>query len=228
MARVVRLLQWPEPVPYAHALDLQERLHQLLLQRPAPDTLGFLLALQHAPVVSLGRRAHATPLPPGLPVPTVRANRGGLATYHGPGQLTFYPVLDLRRLQGPALSLAHYVQGLTDVLAAAALHAADIHAHTPPGPEHAGLWLSATEKAGFVGVQARHWVTSHGFSLNVTPEALRGFQHIQPCGLPAHIRIGCLQEHAPTATLRAVQDAVLAAFERAFRVTLHTASPPPP
>jgi lipoyl(octanoyl) transferase len=158
---------------YADALALQEA---VLAARLAggPDTL---LLVEHPPVYTLGRGSDARHLglAAGGPVEVVRVARGGQVTYHGPGQLVGYPILDLR---GHRLDVRWYVRALEDVLIAAL---ADLGIGATRRDGFPGVW-TARGKIGSIGIALRRWVTWHGFALNVGPD-LSGFDAITPCGI---------------------------------------------
>lgn len=174
------------PLPYAQTLALQEKLHQLQLsQRRTGSHKDILLLLQHRPVYTAGRRQTE---------PTIRderirltrigadfitTTRGGELTYHGPGQIVGYPLLDLSRYS-PAMGARDYVCRMQKTLE---LHLKEAHAITPIPSEHTGVFLDPTTKIGSIGVQVRHRLTSHGFSLNITREPIPWFDRIVACGL---------------------------------------------
>ena len=166
-------------VPYADALALQERLVEARL---AGQTGDVLLLLEHPPVVTLGRgakREHlrlTEALLRERGVEVFESGRGGDVTYHGPGQLVGYPILDL----GPdRQDVRRYVGDLEEVM----LRVATTYGLV--GKRIAGLngaWIG-DRKIGAVGVRIRRWVTMHGFALNVTTD-LRAYDAIVPCGIP--------------------------------------------
>lgn len=222
--KAVKLLQFKELVAYDAAISLQEKLVKQLLITPNDN--GYLILLQHQPVITLGRRAHH--LQPEISsrnpdTPVHCSNRGGLATFHGPGQLTCYPVINLRAMQAK-LSLEAYIHSLARVMQAACLSTAKLKTFHPTEAGLVGLWAAPTEKLGFIGIQAQRWISSHGFSLNVTMPSLSGFQNIQPCGLPSNVRITCLQSYHPV-EFDKVQSAVLSEFEKEFDINLQEMQP---
>ena len=175
-----------------------------------PDTL---LLTEHAPVVTLGRGARA--LPPevlealaraGLPV--VETNRGGAATYHGPGQLVGYPILDLR---AHGCDLHAYLDALEDALIGA-LGRLGCEARSRPGLR--GVWVGEAKIAA-IGVAVRGWVSYHGFALNVNPD-LSPFGLFAPCGL-AGVRTTSLEvELQRPASWDDARPAVIAALAEQF------------
>ena len=148
----------------------------------APDSV---LYFEHEAVITRGR---ATPpghiLAEAAVVPVVEVPRGGMATWHGPGQLVGYPVIDLsRRAGGRAPDIHHYIRALEDGLAAYLRARHDLGAFARAG--HTGVWVgepASPRKIASIGVSARRWVSGHGFALNVNPD-LRAFRAIMPCGL---------------------------------------------
>ena len=165
-------------VPYARGLELQER---LVADRQAGRIPDQLLLLEHDPVFTLGRNARTANVL--LPAEALRergfevfeTGRGGDVTYHGPGQLVGYPILDL----APDRRDVHrYVRDLEDVMirtcADYGLEAARVEGLT-------GTWLG-DEKIGAIGVRIARWVTSHGFAFNVGTD-LGAFDLIVPCGI---------------------------------------------
>jgi lipoate-protein ligase B len=177
------------PLPYLRALQLQEAIHALQLQqrsKSAPSHQDLLLLLQHKPVYTAGRRQteSSTALErarlTALGADFVLAQRGGELTYHGPGQLVGYPLLDLGR-PSPALGTRDYICQLQRILS---LHLLEAHGLTPAPPsENMGVFLSAREKVASIGVQVRHRLTAHGFAMNVTREPQAWFDQIVAWGL---------------------------------------------
>jgi lipoyl(octanoyl) transferase len=195
----------PGRVEYARALAWQEALVAACLTG-APDAV---LLLEHPPVYTLGRGADAGFLGAAAAgaVPVVRAHRGGQVTYHGPGQLVGYPILDLRRHRQ---DVRWYLRTLEGALIAA-LAACGIAARRRQGLT--GVWV-ADRKIASIGVALRRWVTWHGFALNVGPD-LDGFAAITPCGITGVEMTAIAREGGPGGVddvLPAVRDALVAAF----------------
>ena len=167
--------RWLGRVNFADALKLQEELvAQKRENRLAPDQL---LMLEHDPVYTIGRTPDQSSLPnvAQLHHPLYTINRGGQATYHGPGQLIGYPIVDLRRC---GQDLHRYLRWIEDLLVKT-LRIFDISASTRPGLT--GVWVE-DRKIASIGVGVRHWITMHGFALNVCGD-LAPFDHIVPCGI---------------------------------------------
>lgn len=166
-------------VPYGPVLHLQRRLQCARRAQRIPDVL---LSLEHTPVITLGRAATQADLLCAAEelrkngVELFEIERGGGATYHGPGQLVLYPIMDIRE---HGLSLREYVRHLEEVMIRTG-QAFGAELFRRPG--HPGVW-HALGKVGFIGVHVRGWVTMHGLALNVDLE-FNGFQWIVPCGVP--------------------------------------------
>ena len=165
--------------PYAEVLDLQRELRR---RRIAGEiTEDVLLLVEHPPVVTLGRGTRPTSLPIAPAelarrgVEVFEVERGGDVTFHGPGQLVGYPILDLREHRQ---DLHWYLRSLEDVLIQA-LGQLDIEADRNPGLT--GVW-TAGRKIASIGIHVKQWVTLHGFALNVTTD-LDPFDLIVPCGI---------------------------------------------
>jgi lipoyl(octanoyl) transferase len=167
-------------VPYTEALELQK---QLVERRRANEIPDQLLLLQHPAVITLGvksrnDRSHVLETPEGLAargIELVETGRGGDVTYHGPGQLVGYPIIDLN----PDRRDVHqYVRDLEEVLIRA-VAGFGITAGRQPGLT--GAWVG-NGKVAAIGVRIARWITSHGFALNVGTN-LEHFGLIIPCGI---------------------------------------------
>jgi lipoyl(octanoyl) transferase len=167
-------------VPYADALELQKSLVEARKAGSLPDQL---LLLQHPPVITLGvkarnDRSHVLATPERLDdegVELFETGRGGDVTYHGPGQLVGYPILDLRP---DRCDVHRYVRDLEEVLIRTAARF-EIAATRVPGLT--GVWVGR-DKLAAIGVRISRWITSHGFAFNVGTN-LRHFDLIVPCGI---------------------------------------------
>jgi len=178
-------VRWLGRTEFAHALALQEEL--AAKKREDASLEDQLLLLEHEPVYTIGRTPDRSSLSaPGrirrgelgsthLPHPVFSINRGGQATYHGPGQLMGYPIIDLRRCgQDLHKYLRWLEQLLIDLLARYDIAAERRESLT-------GVWVE-NRKIASIGVGVRHWITMHGFALNVCGD-LSPFDHIVPCGI---------------------------------------------
>ncbi len=178
-------------VPYAQALEIQRRVVEARKQQLIGDTL---LLLEHPPVLTLGRNARRSNIlasdqhlaQKGVEVHEI--NRGGDVTYHGPGQLVGYPIVDLRGdlpgKRGPHLGPVDFVRLLEEVLIRTC---GDFGVLTQRICKRTGVWTIAggsipEKKVAAIGVHVSQGVTSHGFALNVSTD-LRDFNWIVPCGI---------------------------------------------
>jgi len=180
--------RWLGRLPYDEGLRLQ---HQLVEQRRAGTLSDTVLLLEHEPVYTIGRTPDKSSLAGGsgtLPHPVVEISRGGQATYHGPGQLVGYPVLDL---QQHGRDLHRYLRALEDALIGLS---ASLGVDAGRRDGMTGVWVGPRKLAS-IGVGVRHWISLHGFALNITPESLAGFDAIVPCGL-AGVAMTCLATEA--------------------------------
>jgi lipoyl(octanoyl) transferase len=162
-------------VAFADALLLQEK---LVAEKRVNHSLGDeLLLLEHEPVYTIGRTPDQSSLlgVAHLPHPLFPINRGGQATYHGPGQLIGYPIIDLRQC---GQDLHRYLRWI-EALLMETLAEVGIVATTRPGLT--GVWIEG-RKIASIGVGVRHWITMHGFALNVCGD-LAPFDQIVPCGI---------------------------------------------
>jgi lipoyl(octanoyl) transferase len=166
--------RWLGRLAYQPALDLQEK---TLAARAAGEIPDQLLLLEHNPVYTIGRQRDRSSLGPApLPHPVIEINRGGQATFHGPGQLVGYFIFDLQKLTPDLhLFLRWIEEGLIALLQDYGLTARRREGLT-------GVWIE-DRKIASIGVGVRKWVTMHGFGLNIASD-LTGFESITPCGLP--------------------------------------------
>ena len=178
-----------------------------------------LALIEHAPVYTMGRRGGRASVrldEADLRAPVVDVERGGDMTWHGPGQLVGYPILDLR---ARGLRVADYVR-LLEGLLSDVLGTSGIEASTVAG--RPGVWVGDAKVAA-IGIAVRGGVAFHGFALNVAPD-LAWYDAIVPCGL-ADARVTSMQELRPEApSIAAVVEAVAIAFERRFTARLTTAN----
>lgn len=159
---------------FAKAWDLQEKQVAEVLSGISPETL---ILLEHPPIYTLGRSGHRENiLDPSIE--TVHINRGGDITYHAPGQLVGYPIVNLGRR---CRDLRYYLRFLEEVLIQVA---ADFGVFSYRMDGETGVWTDQGKLAS-IGAGARRWVTMHGFALNVCLD-LVGFERINPCGI-----VGC-------------------------------------
>ncbi len=206
-------------VPYGEALELQRTLAEERIAGRIPDTL---LLLEHPPVITLGRGTRRTSLPMDPEalkrrgVEVFEIERGGDVTYHGPGQLVGYPIIDLQQHRP---DLHWYLRRLEDVIIGAL---AGFGIPAERRDKYTGVWTRG-RKIASIGIHVRQWVTWHGFALNVTTD-LSPFSLIVPCGIPDVVMTSLEKEadaqagagtEATQLAARA-REAVVGEFERVF------------
>lgn len=167
--------RWLGRISYEEGLKLQE---SLVAGMSSGDAEAQLLLLEHEPVYTMGRSRDESSLRAEslLPHPVHRTNRGGQATYHGPGQLVGYPVLHLDLF---GRDLHEYLRFLEEVLITLMVR------HGVPGRRvegKTGVWVE-DRKIASLGVGVRKWISMHGFAINICGD-MSPFNHITPCGLP--------------------------------------------
>ena len=200
-------VRWLGRVPYGEAFDLQRALH-------ARSSEEYLLLLEHPHVYTLGTRADPTHVlvpPASVGAELVHTDRGGDVTYHGPGQLVGYPIVNLDESPAGIRDVVAYVRRLEavliDVLASFGLTAGREEGLT-------GVWVGG-EKIAAIGVRVARGRTMHGFALNVDPD-LEMFDHIVPCGIVGRGVTSLAAQLGPAPSMEIVVDRVVAAFGRHF------------
>jgi lipoyl(octanoyl) transferase len=184
---LLEILHLPHPVSYEAGLRLQEQHVAAILAGGGADTI---ILLEHEPVFTIGRLRDQSSLreSSALPHPVFETNRGGQATYHGPGQLVGYPILDLTPR---GRDLHRHLRLLEDALIRTCgrfgVTAARRHGMT-------GVWVE-NRKLASIGVGVRKWISMHGFAINITRESLPPFHAITPCGLDG-VTMTCLENEA--------------------------------
>jgi lipoyl(octanoyl) transferase len=177
VSRPAYLLEPEGPVPYLEAWGLQRSLAGPVSRGELPDTV---VLLEHTPVITLGRRTEDGELhvPEGADVEIVETDRGGKSTYHGPGQLVCYPILDLTRHgQDVKRYCRDLEEALIGTLAPLGVEATRIEGLT-------GIWLERPpRKIASIGIHISKWVTTHGYALNVDLDPAPFTDWITACGL---------------------------------------------
>jgi lipoyl(octanoyl) transferase len=237
--RTIHLVPVEGRVPYHEGLAWQRSLARDRIEGRLDADL--LLLLEHEPVVTFGRGAResnlvASPeLLSAAGVATAEVERGGDVTYHGPGQLVGYPILDLG---GWRKDLHWYLRQVEEALILA-LGRLGLEGFRVPG--FTGVWVgdpggAASEadraagrarKIASIGVHVSRWVTWHGFALNLTREPLERFSLIVPCGISS-VRMTCLEAEGRTTEKGAVYEAVREGFARAFEADVVRTAPTRP
>ena len=202
-------------VPYPDALAFQ---HKLVETVSSGALSGVVLLLEHPPVFTLGQRGGIENLKvtqaflerSGISV--IQTERGGSITYHGPGQLVVYPVIDLKQA---GVSVAGYVEALEEVMIRTA---GDWNIPACRNPAGRGVWVKAA-KLGSVGIRVRRTVVFHGLALNVSV-CLAPFDWINPCGLEGVAMTSMVQEAQREISMADVRQAVIRHMEAVFKTTL--------
>jgi lipoyl(octanoyl) transferase len=167
-------------VDYREALDLQRSLAAAVAEGSKPDTV---LLLEHPPTITLGRRTEEgeVHVPDGAEVDVVEVDRGGKSTYHAPGQLVCYPILDLSR---HGQDVKKYCRDLEEAIAKT-LSAFSLEGTTVDGLT--GVWLeSPPRKIASIGIHLSKWVSTHGYALNVDLDPAPFTDWITACGLDGY------------------------------------------
>jgi lipoyl(octanoyl) transferase len=201
-------------IPYGEAWDLQRSLAAAVSQGAMPETV---VLLEHPPVVTLGRRTEEGELhvPEGAEVEIVETDRGGKSTYHGPGQLVCYPILDLTR---HGTDVKRYCRDLEEALirtlAPFGLEATRIEGLT-------GIWLERPlRKIASIGIHVAKWITTHGYALNVDLDPEPFTQWITACGLEDARFTTIARELGRGVTVEEVRPLAAAALAEVFGLEL--------
>ena len=181
-----------------------------------PDTL---VLVEHPAVVTVGVEGDdGSAARSGLPV--VAVERGGHATYHGPGQLVGYPIVDLTPRGHDVRRFVRDVEALVGgAIAPFGVHGA--HVSGQPG-----VWVDGRRKIASIGIAVDHWVTFHGFALNVEPD-LSAFERFRPCGLDGTLMTSLARELGRTVGIPEVRPHVIAAWEAGFAGSPPSGMPSP-
>jgi lipoyl(octanoyl) transferase len=198
-------------VPYREAWNLQRSVAAAVSQGAIPDTV---MLLEHPPVITLGRRTEEGELhvPDGAEVEIVETDRGGKSTYHGPGQLVCYPILDLTRHgQDVKRYCRDLEEALIGTLAAVGVEATRIEGLT-------GIWVDGPipQKIASIGVHITKWITTHGYALNVDLDPAPFTEWITACGLADASFTTIARELGRPVSVDEVRPHAAAAFEKVF------------
>ncbi|HWP24098.1 MAG TPA: lipoyl(octanoyl) transferase LipB [Candidatus Binatia bacterium] len=191
---------------YLAAVELQQRLVEAKQRESLPDVLLFV---EHPHVYTLGRGGKESNVLAPLEVPVYRTSRGGDVTYHGPGQLVVYPIIDLRSKLRK--DVHRYVKNL-EVSAIRTL--ADFGLSGARRPPYTGVWIG-DQKIAAIGVAVRRCVTFHGLALNVNTD-LTCFERIIPCGLPWAGVTSMERELGAKQSMHAIRESFLHRFAETF------------
>jgi lipoyl(octanoyl) transferase len=200
--------------PYAEGWELQRSIAADVKEGVRPDTVLFL---EHPPVVTLGRRTDTGELhvPAGADVEVVQTDRGGKSTFHGPGQLVCYPILDLNR---HGRDVRKYCR---DLEAAVIRTLSAFHLHGTRIDGLTGVWLERPpRKIASIGVHISRWVTTHGYALNVDLDPAPFTEWITACGLEDAAFTTISRELGRPVSVAEVRPAAAAAIAAVFDLEL--------
>ncbi|MDQ2630603.1 MAG: lipoyl(octanoyl) transferase LipB [Actinomycetota bacterium] len=198
-------------VPYEEARELQQ---EIAARRQREEIGDVLLLLEHPPVYTRGRRSRPEELPMGAAwyeaqgIEVLDTDRGGLVTYHGPGQLVAYPIVQLR---GYGDDVHEFVRGLEQVMTGT-LGAYGVRANAIEGLT--GVWVG-TRKIGSIGLHVSRGVTTHGLAINVNND-LQPFEWVVPCGIEGVAMTSLSRELGAEQDMDAFVDAVVASYASVF------------
>jgi lipoyl(octanoyl) transferase len=207
-------------VDYRQAFDLQERLLQEKLSGTDADVL---LLLEHPPTLTLGKRDDLRNLL--VPESEIRSrgvaiaptDRGGSITWHGPGQLVVYPIVDLTRRE---MDVHKYIRDLEEVIIRTL---ADFSISASRDEDHVGVWVGP-EKVAAIGVKIRRWITKHGFAINVNSD-LTTFSLINPCGIADKGVTSIAGIRGHDVSMETVRNGVMRHFSDVFGMYIKVGSP---
>lgn len=210
MERPLEIADWGR-IEYGAAWARQKEWVEKRIRDEIPDTLVFC---EHEPAITLGRGAQRgeKPLITNPNIPVFEIERGGLATYHGPGQIVAYPIFKLGRdSQGPqrnrgVLGLIRSMERwVLEYLQSIGLEASII-------PEKTGVWIRNERKIASIGIAARHWVSYHGLALNFAT-GLEPWTWINPCGFEASVMTDLNEMRGQPHDYASVRDAMIAKLD---------------
>ncbi|MBA3434795.1 MAG: lipoyl(octanoyl) transferase LipB [Actinobacteria bacterium] len=205
-------------VPYGEAFELQRSLAGAVSQGAIPETVIFL---EHPPVITMGRRTETGELhiPDGAKVEIAETDRGGKSTFHGPGQLVCYPILDLANHgKDVKLHVRNLEEALVRTLSAFGLGGTTIDGLT-------GVWMppgggQGPRKIASIGVHVSRWVTTHGYALNVDLDPTPFTEWITACGLEDTAFTTMARELGNALTVEEVRPAAIFAIAEVFGLEL--------
>ena len=203
-----------EQTPYRYGLALQQAAYQAVA---GGDYAGVVFALEHKPVYTFGASGGQENLLVSLDVleaegvDLVPIKRGGNITYHGPGQLVVYPVLDLKKLKP---DLHWYVHALEEAVIGTLK---DFGIQAGRKPEYRGVWVG-DEKIAALGVQFKRWITLHGLAFNISVDK-KGFNRMNPCGI-TEFGVCSLEDHFTAPSFSAVRDGLRSRLGETLGISL--------
>jgi lipoate-protein ligase B len=206
-------------IEYGEAYELQKRLCHDRLKRAISD---ILLLLEHPPTLTIGKSGSMENILVSKEklanekIALFSIDRGGDVTFHGPGQLVGYPIIDLSHR---GKDIHRYVHDLEEILIRTLK---DFSISAARDKSHAGVWVENEEIAA-IGLSVRKWVTMHGFALNVQPN-LKHFSFINPCGFPDRKATSMAQLLGYEVAMDKVTDSLLAHFSEVFDIAMEVSS----
>ncbi|MGD1100223.1 MAG: lipoyl(octanoyl) transferase LipB [Thermoplasmata archaeon] len=190
---------------YSESLDAMRSMVRARREGTVPDTL---ILVEHPPVVTVGVEGDdGSAVTAGLP--TVSVERGGRATYHGPGQLVGYPIVDLEPRGRDVRQFVHDVEEVVvRSLVPFGVVAGHVHGRR-------GVWVAGERKIASIGIAVDHWVTFHGFALNVDPD-LEAFDRFHPCGFSGSVMTSLSREVGRPVPIAEVTPHIVDAWREVF------------
>lgn len=208
----LKLINIGQDTPYTNVLAMQEAMVEKVI---SSEESGALFICEHAPIYTCGTSTQmSADYIGGNNIPVVQIGRGGRITYHGPGQIVIYPIVDLRNR---GRDLKKYVCDLEKWLISA-LKEVGVNAHTS---EDVGVWVTTPKgekKIAALGVRVRKWVAFHGIALNVCPD-MNHFKGIVPCGIQEK-GVTSLSELNVNITMKEMCEILIRHFNQTFTTTL--------
>jgi len=192
-------------VPYEEAWEYQRQVHASRLAGEIPDTL---ILLEHPPVYTFGKNADPSNLLNPRDAQVIKSDRGGDITWHGPGQMVGYPIVNL---EDHKKSVSWYMRNLEEVIIQT-LTIFDIQGERAPGMT--GVWVG-DQKVCAMGVRLSRWVTMHGFALNVRPD-MSYFNGMIPCGLKGKGVVSMRELLGADLSLEELYQPLISAFQSVF------------
>ncbi|MGI0139728.1 MAG: lipoyl(octanoyl) transferase LipB [Thermoplasmata archaeon] len=204
---MLRTVDWGR-LDYGVAL---ERMRTMRAERRRGEIIDTLILVEHPAVVTIGVEGDdGAAGESGFPVYSVE--RGGKSTFHGPGQLVGYPIVDLDARRRDVRAFVHELESLLiDVLAGYTIRGSHVSGRR-------GVWVDGQRKIASIGIAVGEWVTYHGFALNVDVD-LGAFERIQPCGFDGRVMTSIAKELGRPVSLDDVRPRVIAEWERHFAVS---------
>ena len=214
-----RIIYKPGITEYSRAYDLQKNIHKLRAQGDIPDTL---ILLQHPPTITIGKFGKYKNILVSREqleeagISLFHTDRGGDVTFHAPGQLVAYPVINLKQR---GLGIRDYICNLEEVIIKT-LACLNIYSDRRQG--YSGVWVK-DEMLAFIGLSVKRWTTMHGFSINVNTD-LKDFSLIKPCGFADNKVTSVSKLMGYDISVDEVSRQLIACFAQVFESNIETVS----